>query len=486
AGRTFTLEEEYIAGWLAFFPATHLTPYVGIQAVPPSTFVRISGGKQTVRKYWDFDPGQRIRYRSDAEYEEHFRSVFRESVKRRLRSDTPVLAELSGGMDSSSIVCMADKIIEEGCAETPRLDTVSYYDDREPNWNERPYFTKVEEKRGRTGCHIEVGSEDALQFKLQNDRFAATPGALASDNEGSRQFAACMSSGKNRVVLSGIGGDEILGGVPTPVPELADLLVRARFSTLARQLKIWALNKRKPWFHLAFETAREFFPIAWFGVPKHKRPAPWIDHRFVARNRTVLQGYERRLKVLSPLPSFRENLDSLDALRRQIACSEIPGESAHQKRYPYLDRDLLEFIYAIPRIQLVRPGQRRSLMRRALTGIIPADTLNRSRKAYVARAPLTGISTKRSQLEKISREMVSNSLGIIAERSLRKILQQDELLEQVSLVLLFRTLNIELWLRNLQTFSRPGPQRQQKKTLLQRLAKADPSPPGATGYADLS
>ena len=60
-------------------------------------------------------------------------------------------------MDSSAIVCMADTIIARGATETPRLDTVSYYDDSEPNWNERPYFTKVEEKRGRTGCHIDIG-----------------------------------------------------------------------------------------------------------------------------------------------------------------------------------------------------------------------------------------------------------------------------------------------------------------------------------------
>ena len=476
AGRAFTLEEEYIAGWLGFFPATHLTPYVGIQSVSPSCFVRIDSGKQTVRNYWDLDPGKRIRYRTDAEYEEHFRTVFAESVRRRLRSDTPILAELSGGMDSSSIVCMADKLIAEGCGETPRLDTVSYYDDQEPNWNERPYFTKVEEKRGRTGCHIEVGSEDAFRFQFQSGRFAATPGALVSDNEASRQFAACMLSGKNRVLLSGTGGDETLGGVPTPVPELADLFVRARFPTLARQLKIWALNKRKPWFHLALETAREFFPLALFGVPKHKRPAPWLDPRFVARNRAVLQGYEMRLKILGPLPSFTENLGTLNVLRRQIACSEILGESPNEKRYPYLDRDLLEFIYAIPRIQLVRPGQRRSLMRRSLTGIVPVGTLNRSRKAHVARAPLAGISAKRPQLEKISRDMVSNSLGIIAERSLREILQQDESLEQVSLVPLFRTLNIELWLRNLQIFNGLGSQHRQKISLPRCLARTDSGP----------
>ena len=78
-----------------------------------------SAERQTVSKYWDFDPGKKIRYRTDAEYEEHFRTVFAKAVQRRLRSDTPVLAELSGGMDSSSIVCMADTIIARGAAETP-------------------------------------------------------------------------------------------------------------------------------------------------------------------------------------------------------------------------------------------------------------------------------------------------------------------------------------------------------------------------------
>src|SRR6202040_1086421 len=95
AAKSFALEEEYIAGWLSFFPATHLTPYVGIHSVPPSCFVRLESGRQVCSRYWDFDSSRRIRYRSDGEYEEHFRSVFAKAVQRRLRSDTPVLAELS-------------------------------------------------------------------------------------------------------------------------------------------------------------------------------------------------------------------------------------------------------------------------------------------------------------------------------------------------------------------------------------------------------
>src|SRR5207253_1227956 len=108
-----------------------------------------------VSGYWDFDPGKRIRYRTDAEYEEHFRAVFGKAVQRRLRSDGPILAELSGGMDSSSIVCMADSIIARGDVESPRLDTISWFDNSQPATDELPYIAIVEQRRGRTGFHID-------------------------------------------------------------------------------------------------------------------------------------------------------------------------------------------------------------------------------------------------------------------------------------------------------------------------------------------
>ena len=59
AGKKFALEEEYIAGWLSFFPAAYLTPYVGIHSVPPSCFVRLERERRTVSKYWDFDASKR-------------------------------------------------------------------------------------------------------------------------------------------------------------------------------------------------------------------------------------------------------------------------------------------------------------------------------------------------------------------------------------------------------------------------------------------
>jgi asparagine synthase (glutamine-hydrolysing) len=449
AGKSFVLCEEYIAGWLSFFPASHLTPYVGIHSIPPSSSVLIRLGKHTVTNYWEFDPDKKIRYRTDAEYEEHFRAVFGEAVRRRLRSDSPILAELSGGMDSSSIVCMADTLIARGAAETPRLDTVSYYDDSEPNWNERPYFTKVEEKRGRCGCHIDVSKQETSKFDLDTDHFAATPSSCGGSlSEAGIQFAACMTSQKNRVVLSGIGGDEVTGGVPTPTPELEDLLARARFGNLAHQLKVWALNKRKPWFHLFIEAVRGFFPPTLVGVPKHVCPSPWLHPNFVKKNRAALRGYQRRVKLFGPLPSFQENVSILQALQRQLGCGALPSEPPYEKRYPYLDRGLLEFMYAIPREQLVRPGQRRSLMRRALIGLVPGELLDRRRKAFVARGPMADISAEWGRLVETTQNLAIGSLGIVETTKLSEALQKARRGQEIPLVILIRTLAIETWLRN--------------------------------------
>lgn len=446
AGKRLALNEEYIAGWLSYFPAAHLTPYIGIHSVPPSAFVRFEIGKHAVTKYWDFDPAKRIRYRTDAEYEEHFRALFAQSVRRRLRSDSPVLAELSGGMDSSSIVCMADRIMGSGASGTSRLDTISYYNDSEPNWDERPYFTKVEEKRGRTGCHIDVSSQQS--FELDFGRFASTPAAGHRHAMVTDRVTECMTSQGNRVLLSGIGGDEVTGGVPTPIPELADLLANARFRALAHGLKIWALNKRKPWIHLLSETVREFLPSAIVGIVKHRRPEPWLHPNFVKRYGAALSGYESRLSLFGPPPSFQDNLSTLNVLRRHLACSTLSSSPLCETRYPYLDRSLLEFMYAIPREQILRPGQRRSLMRRALLGIVPGEILNRKRKAYVVRAPIAAISAEWASLAEITQHMISDSLGIVDSRGISEALQNARHGRETPIVPLMRALGIEIWLRN--------------------------------------
>jgi len=442
------LEEEYIAGWLSWFPESHLTPFVGIWSVPPACVVQLRNGIRAVTTYWRFDPNEKIRYSTDSDYEEHFRAVFAQSVRRRLRSDRPVIAELSGGMDSSSIVCMSDLILSHGDSPTPQLDTVSYYDDSEPNWNERPFFSLVEEKRGRRGCHIGVTSSEERDLSSSGGRLVPVPGLLGGSDEARRKLSKRLAQQGNRVLLSGIGGDEVAGGVPTATQELADLLSRWEFTELAHKLKLWAPAQRRPWLHLFGETVRMFFPACLVGVPQLRRPAVWLESDFAHRHRAAARGYEVRWKI-GALPSFQDNVATIEALRRQLTCDHPSAEPLYEERYPFLDRDLLEFLFAVPREQLVRPGERRSLMRRALRGIVPDALLNRRRKAYVARGSLASVSRQAALLASAATEMVSASFGIVDGTKLASVLDKAHRGQMVPTVNLIRTLQLEQWLRTL-------------------------------------
>jgi len=449
AGRTFPLCEEYIAGAYFLFPAAHLTPFAGILSVPPACFVRLTRQGQEVRRFWDFDPEKRIRYRTDVEYEDHFRFLLAEAVRRKLRARTAVLAELSGGTDSSAIVCMADRVIAGGTADVPRLDTVSYHDESEPNWNEKPYFEAVERQRGRMGCHIDVGNQESF-LPRPEDEFSATPFARrGSQSEASRQLEVYMKSQDNRVVLSGTGGDEVLGGVPDPVSEFQDLILTGRLGKLGHQLKLWALEKRKPWIHLFIESLRGFLPWRVLRLCSPIQSAAWLDERFVKRNRKTFAGYPSRTKLFGPLPAFQKNLLAIGCLQRQLACASLPHKPLYEKRYPLLDRDLLEFLCAVPRDQIVRPGQRRSLLRRSLAGIVPPEILERRRKAFLARAPMAALFSEWPALEGMAAHMLSGALGIVDPNSFTQTLLQARQGREIPMVWMLRTIAIEFWLRSM-------------------------------------
>jgi asparagine synthase (glutamine-hydrolysing) len=444
----FELNHEYVAGWLSMYPPADSSPFVGIRAVPPSAFVALGPNKRAVVKYWDFASGKRIIYRTDGQYEEHFRGAFREAVRRRLRSDRPICAELSGGMDSPSITCMAD-LIASSSPEIPEIHTLSFYDNSEPHADERPYFAKVEKKLGRTGCHIDTANMDVFRFE-DAAHFAAAPASVSSrSDEFQAQYRHFLESNGIRVVLSGIGGDEMTGGVPSPISELQDLMVQCDFRALACKLKLWALAKRKPWHHLAVQAMSGFLPLALAPKPKHLRPVPWLELGFVRRHRDALSGFGRRVTVRGSLPSLQANLDALEVVRRQMATMPLATGYPHEKRYPFLDRTLLELIFAIPREQILRPGYRRSLLRRALTDIVPPEILGRRRKAYASRGPRAAIVNEWERVSAFSQSMISARLGIVDESVFLQSLLAAKNDDQSPLIQLIRTIVLEAWLRNL-------------------------------------
>jgi asparagine synthase (glutamine-hydrolysing) len=449
AGIDLTVNLEYLAGWLAFFPSAAVTPYLAIQSVPPSSFVTFFDGTAETLAYSQIEPSDLYRTWDDHECEEHFRSLFANSIRRRLRSSKPALSELSGGMDSSSIVCVADALLlrEKGLA--PRLDTVSYYDDDEPNWNERPYFSLVEQKRGRAGLHVPVDSAYFSAALFENREFAVVPTELgkASRREGAvSEFIAAEGHG---TLLCGIGGDEFTGGVPTPVPELADLLAAGEFRQLFRQMTAWALSQKRPLAHLFLETVQAFVPRFFGPIAKKRKVPTWLTPEFGRQFGFPLRGYEKSVALWQSRPSFQENCAALTAVTRQLAVSHVESEAPAAKCYPYLDCDLLQFLFNVPRAQLIQPGRRRSLMRRSLAGIVPDAILNRKRKAFVNRAPRAAIADHWTHVESLSRNMIAESLGVVSSAAFRRELEHLRSGKNVPIVPIQRTLVIESWLRNI-------------------------------------
>jgi asparagine synthase (glutamine-hydrolysing) len=388
SGQRYTLCDTYFAGYFTTYPEPQLTPYQEIQLVPPGGYLEVTPDKLRVRRYWSFNRLANIKYKSDAEYEEHFRHFFRQSVRRRLRTAYPILADLSGGLDSSSIVCMAYDILKAGEARAT-INTISHYSTEEPGGDERPYFTAVEEFIGKTGTHIEARREGSkLLQPLPEPYFAALPGYFDRLLEGERRLLAETGHQGNRMHFSGLGGDELLGGVQNPVPDLAWLLWHLRLPSFFRQLKAWALQRKTTLWSLLGRSVVYLLPVGLrMHLDRDKNAAGWLRPEFMRQQRIArrrLQGIASEWSRLAGPPSSDSGYLSLAAtIAGYLPCFTF----AQQEGLPYYDRDLVQFLFAIPGEQVLRPYQRRSLMRRALKTIVPDAVLSRKTKALGRRIP---------------------------------------------------------------------------------------------------
>ena len=446
----FHIDDDYIAGYFAYDPDAHLTPYREIREAPPGHFVRIRNGNAFVERYWRFSPTSRIRYKTDAEYEEHFRHVFRQSVRRRLRSDSPILAELSGGLDSSSIVCMADDILANEGAPTPRLDTLSFYDKTEPNGDDWIYFPKIEEKRGKTGHHIDVSKLGKSPASLKYTEFSALPGHLGVGRQLELERAAVVRQGNYRVTLSGMGGDEFMGGLSNPTSHLADSIVQLRLVTLAKELMAWSLVKRRPWIHLLGQALVDLLP-PFLGqyICNQANVEPWIEKKFAKRTKLALRLLDVEEHFGLWLPTRRSYVAGMLLMANKLAKWKAPVLAYEECRHPYLDKNLIEFILSIPASQLLRPGERRSLMRRSLVRVVPPEILSRRTKQIGARAPLMVLEKNWEEIQSCLDSSLSSSLGFTNHAQFSYALQAARNGKQLNIVRLFRGIALELWLQRL-------------------------------------
>jgi asparagine synthase (glutamine-hydrolysing) len=212
------------------------------------------------------------------------------------------------------------------------------------------------------------------------------------------------------------------------------------------------------------------FAPSWRDSTRVGQKVSWLDRAFLHRNAGTFGG--ERLKLLGCRPSLQEGALALEGLQRQISATERSSDHPFEKTYPLLDRDLVEFLFAIPRNQLVRPGERRSLMRRTLEGIVPDQVLKRRRKAYVSRSPILRIKAQYQALTK-GDELLLDSLGVIDRARFFASIEEISSGKPGHVVPVLRALLLERWLRELRslgalsgrTISHPAPPYSKMSTL---------------------
>jgi len=339
---------------------------------------------------------------------------------------------------------MADDILAKEGAETSRVDTFSYYDSNEPGEDDLAHLTKVEEKRGRRGFHVDLrGSGHSLS--LESPTFIATPG-FGCRAEIKAALSEVGRRREYRVMLCGIGGDEMNGQPLDPCIQMADFLLKLRLVEVAKHLIDWSLRMRRPAIQLFCQTLVQFLPVSIRArLTKQGKVGPWVQHRFARKYELAARQLEAVAGWYFP-PSVRDSVQTIATLARFMT---YDSPSITEARYPYLDQTLVEFLTTIPLDQLLRPGQRRSMLRRALATLLPPEILSRRTKACAARCWSVSLERRWDEVNAAFVSPLCSRLGYVDRDGIHAALLSMRNGQVPPYFLrLLKVLSLELWLRD--------------------------------------
>jgi asparagine synthase (glutamine-hydrolysing) len=351
----------------------HATFYSAIRRLPAGHKLGlVAGGAPVVSRYWELQAGRRTAGDTAAT----FRSLFREAVRCRLRSPAPAAVMLSGGLDSSSIACVASDLrkAESG----PPVDSFSMVFDETPEWNERP-FIEVPLRAGMFSPRFIPADRYAPfdgfdRLLAEQDAVFAAPGLAVG-----RGLSERVAAEGFRVLLSGHGGDEVVSHGMGRLRELAE---GGRWRTLWREAHgVAALYGEPGWrifakgvlYHGRFRGAHRLRRLV------ARLPSAPSDKAGLV-NRALLDRTDAgRRRQATPAASrpFTEQADHLAILRSPLQAYGLEvldlatAAVGVETRYPFLDKRLVEFCLSLPAEEKLDGGWTRLILRRAMEGILP-------------------------------------------------------------------------------------------------------------------
>ena len=432
------------------------TLYAGVMRLPPGRVLTVRNGRCRMRRYFDLDPRAEIRHRSDAEYAEHFRDVFRASVDARLRSVGPVSVFLSGGLDSSLILGMAQTL---AVPHRPTIDVLSLVSSH-PEADERRYIQDVCGMWNLSPTLVSADSYAAPPLVDQVRRHQDFPEAPNLSPWG--LLVERAKAAGSRVVLWGHGGDEWLTGDSL---HCGDMLRAWRPVAALRQArcdrrvsKAWGGSGgrlRDAAWSLLIPVVPPFIKTILRPVVRRAIPA-WIRADFARQVDLAhrLRGDSARVCAF-PTAAQRviaSNLDSGRAMLEREVLDRFGARFSVEQRFPFHDRRVVEFALAIPEDQRWRDDETKYVLRQAARNLLPDTVRQRMTKAEFSYMFTSAV--EREGADALFRTLRLAQDGYVDEVEVRRAYQRSRLGPGRDLSAVWMILATERWYRTM--FDRPA------------------------------
>jgi asparagine synthase (glutamine-hydrolysing) len=368
-----------------------LTCFQGVASVVPAHIVTVTTGGLARRRYWDFDTERRLRYSSFEEYVEAFGDHFRNAVGRRTRSKHPVAVSVSGGLDSSSIFCQAETLRRHGVASAPAIAGVSYVSDRAET-DEQRYLSDIEAQYDVTVDRFPIEPWTGMARGVR-DQVETIEAPFVDYLWGvTRELHTRAAASGARSMLSGHWGDQMLFSTAY----LIDLLRCGAWRSIWRHTRAYARyfgdSETKRTRRLLLVDAVRYHvpraiapPLKWLRlrVLARRRPQSWFSSTFLAaalRHRYRLATFERTFHSAHARAVYIEARSKYQAQCMDWS-AKVGARHALDIAFPFLDRDLIGFLMAIPGDVYARDGVPRVLLREAMRGVLPDSIRARTWKS---------------------------------------------------------------------------------------------------------
>ncbi|HJX70909.1 MAG TPA: asparagine synthase-related protein, partial [Bacteroidales bacterium] len=402
-------KEYYLDTLVSMISDKSYTAFKEIFRLPPAHYLIYRKGNIQIQKYWQLDPEQKIRYHSDDDYISHFFETLKNAVETRCEGVSNIGSELSGGLDSAAVTCIASKYADDNEITFTAFSNTLPENHNTVMKDEREYMLNVLEWKKMNWCNVNElkDSIPKLINHTLNLQGCFTQQRFNMFNKGIYEAAAQAGA---RILLSGFGGDE---------------MVSARTGNAWNDL----INERE-WRHF-YEALRyqTFLPKAVlkslkillkYQLKKNRQPG-------ITSGKFIPRMLKRRFGNLPLQPQFAKenqlkeryfrkherNAELYLAYRQlqKISHQHVPQRIEYsyaaaayygiQYRYPLLDIRLLQTCLSFPSWMKNRPGTDRYLFREALKGVIP--------EAIRLRADKTGAVIPHIYLRlKKDRELIMN------------------------------------------------------------------------------